>query len=116
MRIVSVVLLLLLAGCNDRRSFDPAAWKADTMTESDQHLDVRRAMVADIERRFRPGIGKAEILRNLGTPEYDASDSCDYPDADTCIGYELGASLADYDFLIFAFKADRLVHIGQHRS
>ncbi|MEA3040959.1 MAG: hypothetical protein QOC65_448 [Sphingomonadales bacterium] len=116
MRIVSVVLSLLLAACSDHRTFDSAAWKADSLTESDQHLDVRRSMLADVERRFRPGTSKAEILRSFGPAEYDAAASCDHPGVDSCLGYELGASLADYDFLIFAFNGDRLVHISQYRS
>jgi hypothetical protein len=116
MRTVSIMLPLLLAGCSDRRSFDSAAWKADALTESDQHLDVRRSMVSDVERRFRAGTSKAEILRTFGPSEYDASAACDYPGVDSCLGYELGASLADYDYLIFAFSGDRLVHISHYRS
>ena len=116
MRTGSILLPLLLTSCSDHRSFDAAAWKADSMTESDQHLDLRRSMVADVERRFRPGTSKTEILRNFGLPEYDASASCDYPAVDSCLGYELGASMADYDFLIFAFNGDRLVQIYHYRS
>ena len=115
-RSASIILPLLLFGCSEQRSFDSAAWKADALTEADQHLDVRRSMVADIERRFRPGTGKAEILSAFGPSEYAAGASCEYPGVDSCLGYQLGASLADYDFLIFAFAGDRLVHISHYRS
>ena len=111
-----IILPLLVLGCSDQRSFDSAAWKADALTEADQHLDVRRSMVADIERRFRPGTSKAEILSAFGPPEYGSSAHCRYPGVDSCLGYELGASLADYDFLVFAFSGDRLVHISHYRS
>ncbi|HEX8655775.1 MAG TPA: hypothetical protein VF693_11200 [Allosphingosinicella sp.] len=115
MRALSVGLLLLLTGCGGR-SFDAAAWKADAMTEADQHLDVRRSMVADVERRFRPGTSKAEILRAFGPSEYDPQALCREEGFDSCLGYELGASLADYDFLIFGFDRDRLVRISHYRS
>jgi hypothetical protein len=115
MRTVSIALLLLVAGCGGR-SFDAVAWKADAMTETDQFLDVRRSMLADVERRFRPGASKAEILRTFGPSEYDPGAFCEEQGFDSCLGYELGASLADYDFLIFGFNGDRLVRISQYRS
>ena len=116
LRLSAVMLALYLAGCSDQRSFDAAAWKADSMTEADQILDVRRSMVDDIERQFRPGTSKAQILRTFGPPEHDIEGLCDYPGVDSCLAYDLGASLADYDFLIFAFSGDRLVRIGYYRS
>ena len=116
MRLVLVALMLFLASCEDHRAFDAAAWKADSMTENHQFLDVRRSMVDDIERRFRPGTSKTTILSNFGRPEYTDLQVCDFPNVDNCLTYDLGASMADYDFLIFAFRGDRLVQISYYRS
>ena len=115
-RTASIVLPLLLFGCSDQRSFDSAAWKADALTEADQHLDVRRSMVADVERRFRPGTSKTDILRNFGPAEYHPGAYCGELGFDSCLGYHVGASLADYDFLIFGFNGDRLAQISHYRS
>jgi hypothetical protein len=110
------VALLAAVACQRATSFDPDAWKADAMTERHQVLDVRRAMVADVRRQFRLGTPKSVVLRNFGPAEFDARRHCDIPGADNCLGYDLGASMADYDFLIFAFKGERLESINDHRS
>ena len=101
------IALLCLAGCSDQRAFDAAAWKADTLSDSRQWLDVRRSMIEDVARRFPPGTAKAQIVAQLGPGERQLD--CPYPDADSCLTYDLGVRSIDYDYYEFRFRRDRLV-------
>lgn len=113
MRILPLFLMAaLLVACESERPFDASSWKADSMTENHQVLEVRRSMAADIQRRFPAGTARAEILRTFGAQEYDARQECDYPGVDNCLGYNLGATTDDYSYLIFAFRGDRLAHVS----
>ena len=111
-RLPAFLATVLLMACESERPFDASSWKADSMTEDHQFLEVRRSMAADIQRRFPAGTTRAEILKAFGPQEYDARQECDYPGVDNCLGYELGATTDDYSYLIFAFRGDRLAHVS----
>jgi hypothetical protein len=112
MRLLPLLLAAALLGaCEREQSFDAARWKADAMTENHQFLEVRQSMTADIERRFRAGTARAEILRTFGPGEYDIRQGCDYPGVDNCLAYDLGMTGDDYGYLLFAFRGDRLAFV-----
>lgn len=104
---LAIMGLMSVAACGNQRPFDAAMWKADRLSDSHLRLEARRSMLDDLARRFPPGTPKSTILAQLG-PGEERLD-CPYPDADSCLAYDLGMRSIDYDYFEFRFRRDRLV-------